>query len=123
MVLPGTRLPSESPPPRHRTASLEPNHRPSPEPEYTEYTELYGSPLRYASEELDGIPMPETDIENLSTLDSTPDLDSVLDPDDEWKMFDEQEDREVPLTRDEMVAELEEMLGPDEEVALWECRA
>ncbi|KAJ7181861.1 hypothetical protein C8R46DRAFT_1210212 [Mycena filopes] len=41
---------------------------------------------------------------------------------EEWKSFDEDGDHDVPLTRDEMIAELEEMLGPDEEGKLWERR-
>ncbi|KAJ7183849.1 hypothetical protein C8R46DRAFT_1244790 [Mycena filopes] len=42
---------------------------------------------------------------------------------EEWKSFDEDGDHDVPLTRDEMIAELEEMLGPDEEGKLWERSA
>ncbi|KAJ7182119.1 hypothetical protein C8R46DRAFT_1186911 [Mycena filopes] len=44
-----------------------------------------------------------------------------MDP-EEWKSFDEDGDHDVPLTRDEMIAELEEMLGPDEEGKLWKRR-
>ncbi|KAJ6556271.1 hypothetical protein B0H19DRAFT_1071383 [Mycena capillaripes] len=39
-----------------------------------------------------------------------------------WKAFDEQEDQEEPITREEMERELEEMLSADEEAELWDHR-
>ncbi|KAJ7733130.1 hypothetical protein B0H16DRAFT_1732424 [Mycena metata] len=41
---------------------------------------------------------------------------------EEWADFDEEIDHELPISRDEMIAELEEMLGPDEESELWAQR-
>jgi hypothetical protein len=44
-------------------------------------------------------------------------------PADEWRSFDEDEDQEVPISREEMIEELNQMLGLDEEAALWDFRA
>jgi len=41
----------------------------------------------------------------------------------DWRSFDEQEDQEVPISREDMIKELDEMLGPDEEAVLWDCSA
>lgn len=49
-------------------------------------------------------------------LDELPEL-------DEWKAFDEERDQEEPLSRDEMMRGLEEMLEGDDEAALWDPRA
>ncbi|KAJ6473862.1 hypothetical protein C8R45DRAFT_1217521, partial [Mycena sanguinolenta] len=46
------------------------------------------------------------------------DLDELSD--DEWEKFDENEDQDVPFSREDMVRELEEMLDADEEAALWD---
>ncbi|KAF7378176.1 hypothetical protein MSAN_00242100 [Mycena sanguinolenta] len=46
------------------------------------------------------------------------DLDDLSDH--EWDDFDE--DQDIPLTREEMLRELEEMLDADEEAALWDIR-
>ncbi|KAJ7827294.1 hypothetical protein B0H13DRAFT_2373944 [Mycena leptocephala] len=43
-------------------------------------------------------------------------------PADEWRSFDEDEDQEVPISREEMIEELNQMLGLDEEAALWDFR-
>ncbi|KAJ7860177.1 hypothetical protein B0H13DRAFT_2672123, partial [Mycena leptocephala] len=51
--------------------------------------------------------------------DSEPEPDPSL-PEDEWKSFDEEEDQEVPISREEMIEELNQMLGLDEEAALWD---
>ena len=42
---------------------------------------------------------------------------------DEWADFDEGVDIDIPISREEMVRELEEMLDADEEGALWDNRA
>jgi hypothetical protein len=44
-------------------------------------------------------------------------------PEDEWRSFNEDEDQEVPISREEMIEELNQMLGLDEEAALWDFRA
>jgi hypothetical protein len=54
--------------------------------------------------------------------DSEPEPDPSL-PEDEWKSFDEEEDQEVPISREEMIEELNQMLGLDKEAALWDFRA
>ncbi|KAJ7688114.1 hypothetical protein B0H17DRAFT_1135769 [Mycena rosella] len=55
--------------------------------------------------------------------DSAPESEFEELPDvDEWKAFDEAEDNEIPISREEMIQELEDMLGPDEEAELWDCR-
>ena len=48
-------------------------------------------------------------------------LDDPLDA-EEWRDFDEEEDQDVPTSREEMLRELEEMLDADEEAALWDIR-
>ncbi|KAF7345179.1 hypothetical protein MSAN_01894200 [Mycena sanguinolenta] len=40
----------------------------------------------------------------------------------EWADFDEEADYDIPISREEMVRELEEMLDADEEGALWDNR-
>jgi hypothetical protein len=66
-----------------------------------------------------------SDLDSESELDDIEhglDLDELSDADD-WKDFDEVSDVEEPLTREEMVRQLEEILGSDEEGALWDRRA
>jgi hypothetical protein len=47
----------------------------------------------------------------------------VLEEEDEWLKFDEGEERDEYVSREEMDRELEEMLGSDEEAELWEYSA
>jgi hypothetical protein len=40
-----------------------------------------------------------------------------------WSGFDEVQDADRPLSREEMIVQLEEMIGPDQEADLWAMRA
>ncbi|KAK7038515.1 hypothetical protein R3P38DRAFT_2906334 [Favolaschia claudopus] len=84
-----------------------------------------------------GSPM---DIDRASTLSTSPDADIEFDSDsgsegsdsgldsenscgmDDWGNFDETEDMNTPMTREEMIRELEEMLDEEEEGDLWDIR-
>lgn len=54
---------------------------------------------------------------------SEPESEFELDEEDEWIAFDEGQERTECAGRDEMLRDLEEMLGPDEEAELWDCSA
>jgi hypothetical protein len=41
---------------------------------------------------------------------------------DPWSGFDEFQDLDTPLSIDEMKEKLDEMIGPDQEAALWDAR-
>ncbi|KAJ6559292.1 hypothetical protein B0H10DRAFT_1966999 [Mycena sp. CBHHK59/15] len=41
---------------------------------------------------------------------------------DKWSTFDEQIDKDTPMSFEDMMKELEDMLGPDEEAKLWDSR-
>lgn len=60
---------------------------------------------------------------DLGDSDSESDLDFELGQEDEWLAFDEGEDRDNIETPEAMLRGLEDMLGPDEETELWDCRA
>jgi hypothetical protein len=47
------------------------------------------------------------------------DLEELLDP-DEWKFFDEEQDHDTPISREEMWKELDEMMDADQGSLLWD---
>ncbi|KAJ7187057.1 hypothetical protein C8R46DRAFT_1025000 [Mycena filopes] len=65
----------------------------------------------------------EDDDKSMSDAEESDVSDLELDEDDEWDDFDEEQDRVDVVSREEMIRELEEMLGPDEEAELWDIRA
>ncbi|KAJ7506447.1 hypothetical protein B0H11DRAFT_2219815 [Mycena galericulata] len=42
--------------------------------------------------------------------------------DDEWRGFDEFQDVDIPISREEMICQLDEMIMPDKEERLWDIR-
>jgi hypothetical protein len=75
------------------------------------------------SMDFDEVPIDSSDYD--SSQHESSDSESEPDPSvpaDEWKSFDEDEDQEVPISREEMI-ELNQMLRLDEEAALWDIRA
>lgn len=68
----------------------------------------------------------EMDVDEDEDFDAPPsDLESEfeLDEEDEWLDFDEGEQKKECASKDEMLRDLEEMLGPDEEAELWGASA
>jgi hypothetical protein len=59
--------------------------------------------------------------EDFEPHDSGLDLEELPDA-DEWKSFDEEQDRDTPISREEMCKELDEMMDADQESSLWDVR-